>query len=39
MKVTIGAGFFTEWDVDVDSGHEAKIDDFYEPLTGLVNSH
>jgi hypothetical protein len=25
MKVTVGTGFFTERDVDIDSGHLAKI--------------
>jgi hypothetical protein len=25
MKVAIGASFFTEWYVDVDSGHSAKV--------------
>lgn len=25
MEITIGAGFFAEWDVDIDTGHSAKI--------------
>lgn len=25
MKITISAGFFAEWNVDVDTGHVAKI--------------
>lgn len=25
MKITIGTGFFAEWDVDINSGHGAKI--------------
>lgn len=24
MEITIGAGFFTEWNVDVDTGHGGK---------------
>jgi hypothetical protein len=25
MKIAIGTGFFTKWDVDVNSGHAAKV--------------
>jgi hypothetical protein len=25
MKIAIGASLFTEWDVDVNSGHSAKV--------------
>lgn len=25
MEIAIGTSLFTEWDVDVDSGHGAKI--------------
>ena len=25
MEIAIGTGFFTKWDVDVNSGHAAKV--------------
>jgi hypothetical protein len=25
MKIAIGASLFTEWDVDINSGHLAKV--------------